>query len=552
MSPILVVLALLALFLLIRFLPRPGSLRTRPAFQQNDIFAGRLTEGLLHALIADRGQLRADTRVAGFEGAAVIVDRDGACGRLVLCPALGFGRDNDLPGLRAIANRHLGERATTVVVVGGGEEFSRSAFEATAPARTLHIDDAGRLREVRRGLKPRAPRLVVENALDRMAEDLKQGAFPVIDFATARSLVVFEPRVRTQSPDGGVVTSALTFAIVLCFAIEVAISRDSLQGVGAALAVVFRMGAVHQPAVVTGGEWQRLIAAPFLHFGFLHLLMNGWAQWSLGRPLEFLIGPWRFLALWTGSAIGASLASLVFNDSAVSAGASGAIFGLLGAFTTFVFFRKDVLPQPVPRALRNGVLATLLLNVMISFIPGIDMAAHAGGFIAGALMALGIVRSDRDNEPRPVRRGSLRAAVAILVLLGVGVTAVRQRADQTTRIPEIGADRFVGELRFPIPEGFEVSERRIRGVTTLDLDGSPASPFSVTYKISEPQADGAAADRVMKTLRSREAPTGPSDWIALSRVGVQSLRAIEVVVVSPSSLRAEAEALGGELADRIR
>jgi membrane associated rhomboid family serine protease len=310
------------------------------------------------------------------------------------------------------------------------------------------------------------------------------------------------------------------------------------------------MGAIHEPAVLQG-EWQRLIAAPFLHFGVLHLLMNGWAQWSLGTPIEFLVGSWRFLALWTFSAIGASLTSLFVNGDSISAGASGAIFGLLGAFTTFVFFRKDILPQPVPRGLRNGVIATLLLNAMISFIPGIDTAAHAGGFITGALMAQILVGRVRPSSG-PANPGRLRLAVALLVVLGVGLTSLKQRADLTMVVPRIAGERRVGEVSLPTLEGFEVAEWRRRGLVTVELDGAPASPFSVTYKVGERQADEASAIRVLKTLRSREAPAGASDWIALSRLGVQGNRPIEIVVVAPASSSDKAEVLGAALAEGIR
>ena len=553
MSPTMFVLGLLAALLGFGALSRFWPPRSRPIFRQSDIFAGRLTEGLLHALISDRGYVRTDTRVTGVLGSAVIVERDGACGRLVLCPALGFGRENDLPGLAALAARYALDRTTTIVVIGGGEEFGRSAFRATAPVRTLHIDDLGRVREVRAGLRSSSPRLVIESALDRMAADLREGAFPSVDFETARGLVSDGPErhFRPAPPLRGVVTTSLTFAIVLCFAVELAISPDSFSGGGATLTVAYRMGAIYQSSILAG-EWQRLIAAPFLHFGLLHLAMNGWAQWSLGAPIEFLVGPWRFLALWVGSALGASLTSLIFNQTSVSAGASGAIFGLLGAFTTFVFFRKDVLPQPVPRALRNGVLATLLLNLMISFIPSIDMAAHAGGFLTGAIMAFGLVRRDRTEALEPARTGPLRLAVAVLVLMGVGLTSIQERADLSTHAPEIGTEHKLAELVLPIPRGFAVSESRTKGLTTIEADGGPASSFSVTYKISEPQADEPAARRVLKSLHPEPVAVRESDWIAASQMGIQNLRAIEIVVVAPASCSAKAEKLAADLAGRIR
>ena len=89
-------------------------------------------------------------------------------------------------------------------------------------------------------------------------------------------------------------------------------------------------------------------------------------------------------------------------------------------------------------------------------------------------------------------------------------------------------------------------------MTLLEADGSPASPYSITYKVSHAQQDEEAALRLLPTLRSPEAPQGPSDWVALSRLGIQGLRAIEIVVVAPDSCRAGAEALGAELAKNTR
>lgn len=552
MSPILVLAILFATVLAFRFRFRLRAPRKRPVFGQNDIFAGRMAEGLLHALISDRGYLRADTRVRGFDGTAVVVERDGACGRLILCPALGFGRENDLPGLRLLAARHAAEPATTLVVIGGDEEFGRQALLCAAPLHALHVDDSGSLREARAGFGSRAARLVVDNALDRMEADLKEGAFPSLDFETARSLAVtaLTTEPGSRPPARGVVTVALTAAIVACFAVEAAISLDSLRGEGAALTVVYRMGAIYRPAIL-GGEWQRLLAAPFLHFGLLHLAMNGWAQWSLGTPIEFLVGPWRFLGLWVGSALGASLTSLALNESSVSAGASGAIFGLLGAFTTFVFFRKDVLPQPVPRSLRNGVLSTLLLNVMISFIPGIDMAAHAGGFVVGAALAFGL-RRDRSREELPPPPGRLRLAVAFLVLLGVGVTSLQERADQSLQVPPIETEHALADLSLPIPRAFAVSRAEAQGLVIVEADGGPASPFSLTYNISEAQADEAGARRVLQTLRGQKAGVRDSGWLAFSQLGVKNRRAIEIVVTAPASCSEEAKTLVADLAKRIR
>jgi hypothetical protein len=273
MSSIFAALTVLTLVLGARSFFRSRGSRARPIFQENGIFAARLVEGLLHALVSDHGFLRSDTRILGFEGRAIVIERTGACGRLILFPA--SGGDEDVVALRALAAQYRSDRSATLIVVGGSDRQGEAAWEATRPVRTLHIDDTGRLREVRRGLRPLAPRLVIENALDRMAADLRSGAFPALDLEIARGLVSPPDRDLTPtSPTRGVVTSALTVAIILCFAVEVAISRDSFRGEGAAAAVAYRMGAIHQ-ASIQEGQWARLIAAPFLHFGLLNGLWVG-------------------------------------------------------------------------------------------------------------------------------------------------------------------------------------------------------------------------------------------------------------------------------------
>ena len=123
--------------------------------------------------------------------------------------------------------------------------------------------------------------------------------------------------------------------------------------------------------------------------------------------------------------------------------------------------------------------------------------------------------------------------------MGVGLTSIQERADLSTRVPEIGTEHAVGEVRLPIPRNFVVTESRTKGLTTVEADGGPASPFSVTYKVSEPQADEAAARRVLKTLHPEPVSVKDSDWIAVSQMGIQNLRAIEIVVAAPASCSAK-------------
>ena len=131
--------------------------------------------------------------------------------------------------------------------------------------------------------------------------------------------------------------------------------------------------------LVTSGEWWRLITAGFLHGSIIHLLFNVYILWVLGSQLENIVGKAKFILIYFGSLLGGSLASYLFSPSgSYSIGASGAIFGLMGAM--LVVGRK--------RNLDISQITTLVvINVVIGFVlSGIDWRAHLGGLAAGALI----------------------------------------------------------------------------------------------------------------------------------------------------------------------
>jgi membrane associated rhomboid family serine protease len=129
--------------------------------------------------------------------------------------------------------------------------------------------------------------------------------------------------------------------------------------------------------LVTSGEWWRLITAGFLHGSIIHLLFNVYILWVIGSQLESIVGNVKFLTIYFVSLLGGSLASFWFSPfGSYSIGASGAIFGLMGAM--LVVGRK--------RNLDISQITTLVaINVVIGFVlSGIDWRAHLGGLAAGA------------------------------------------------------------------------------------------------------------------------------------------------------------------------
>ena len=135
------------------------------------------------------------------------------------------------------------------------------------------------------------------------------------------------------------------------------------------------------------GEYYRLLTATFLHANIAHLLFNMYALWIIGMQLESFIGKTRFLIVYLFSAIAGSLLSVIVTFNAVSVGASGAIFGLLGALLYFGYHYRVYLSSVI----KSQIIPVIIINLVLGFIlPGVDNAAHIGGLIGGVLMMIGV------------------------------------------------------------------------------------------------------------------------------------------------------------------
>ena len=130
------------------------------------------------------------------------------------------------------------------------------------------------------------------------------------------------------------VTPALIAANVAYFVVAVAYGVSPFEPERQQL---LDLGAIYGPLVFEG-EWWRVASAVFVHIGFLHLFFNMWCLWSLGSAAERMFGNMTFLVIYLLSGIGGSLASLAWHPSVLSAGASGAIFGIAGALVSMLYF----------------------------------------------------------------------------------------------------------------------------------------------------------------------------------------------------------------------
>jgi rhomboid protease GluP len=174
---------------------------------------------------------------------------------------------------------------------------------------------------------------------------------------------------------------------------------------------------VKSNAHIDQGEIWRLITPIFIHIGLLHLLFNSYALWMVGAQVEKLYGSSRFLLLYVVTGVAGVLASYWWHPETISAGASGAIFGLFGVLLVFgIRYRKSI-PPHFQRAVGTGVLPVIVINLIIGFtIPAIDNSAHIGGLIAGALLAAA-VPFDRPGTETP---NVFKAIQALLILIVAG------------------------------------------------------------------------------------------------------------------------------------
>jgi rhomboid protease GluP len=139
---------------------------------------------------------------------------------------------------------------------------------------------------------------------------------------------------------------------------------------------------------IARGEWWRFITPIFIHIGMLHLFFNSYALWIVGPQVEKLYGAARFVILYVLTGVAGVYASYFYHPQSVSAGASGAIFGLFGVLLVFGVRYRNSIPPFFKRAVGTGVLPVIVINLIIGFtIPAIDNSAHIGGLLAGAALA---------------------------------------------------------------------------------------------------------------------------------------------------------------------
>jgi rhomboid protease GluP len=180
-------------------------------------------------------------------------------------------------------------------------------------------------------------------------------------------------------------------------------------------------GANYRPNTL-GGQWWRLLTCVFEHIGIIHLIMNMYALLYVGILLEPILGKIRFLASYLATGIAASLVSLWWHENTVSAGASGAIFGMYGLFLSLLL--TNIIDKETRKALLPSIGIFIGYNLLFGLRSGVDNAAHIGGLVSGFLAGLLLYYSLRKPGDKKTEWVS---SLAILVCVVVATNLVLPR-----------------------------------------------------------------------------------------------------------------------------
>jgi membrane associated rhomboid family serine protease len=270
-------------------------------------------------------------------------------------------------------------------------------------------------------------------------------------------------------------TYGLLALIVVIFVLE------ELAGGSTTPAVLIRFGATYGPALFAGEMW-RLFTAMFVHIGIAHIFFNGFALYSIGREVEAGFGHARFAAVYFGAGLFGNVVSFFWRGiMEFSSGASGAIFGILGAELAFLLLHRQRLGE-AGRAARNQLLRIIAVNIIIGVtVVSINNAAHMGGLVSGFVLGYLLApRFERTGVPGAEQyrdRATLArrwwVAVAAVVLIAAGAWGTQYA---WTHFP----DAMLRVTSFPRLEDVTSEEEGSAGRDWFDLltepTPTPAAP----------------------------------------------------------------------------
>lgn len=199
--------------------------------------------------------------------------------------------------------------------------------------------------------------------------------------------------------------------IIMAICIVLFIMMEVFSGGSTNSSTLLKYGA-NLDVLVKEGEYYRLFTCMFLHIGIMHLACNMYSLYVVGREVESLFGKIKYIIIYVLSGIFGSIMSIAFTHNTISAGASGAIFGLLGALLYFGIHYRTYLGE----AIKRSVIPIIVVNLLIGFFSeGIDLAAHIGGLVGGVLVAMMVGIPDK-SKTKDIINGTVLTIIYLIFI----------------------------------------------------------------------------------------------------------------------------------------
>ncbi|MCE3225739.1 MAG: peptidase [Bacteroidetes bacterium] len=248
----------------------------------------------------------------------------------------------------------------------------------------------------------------MQEHLSGMQEDLLQAPPPTAKEKIRNFFSIFKP------VEGYFITPVIINVNVLIFLVMISTGINFLFPNGESL---LRWGANFKPYTLEG-EWWRMITSTFLHFGIIHLLMNMYALLNVAILLEPLLGAKKFATAYLLTALTASVTSLWWNDYGVSAGASGAVFGMYGVFLALL--TTHLIEKTTRKALLTSIGVFIVYNLAFGLqLKIVDNSAHIGGLIGGILIGYAFVPALKSRENKRVEGISITIVTVVIVMAAI-------------------------------------------------------------------------------------------------------------------------------------
>lgn len=384
-----------------------------------------------------------------------------------------------------------GQVAAVRALVGRARHMTRAARSYWIAVASEHAGDRAGAEAAYRAARARSrgrPRLLIDRALAELAPHRAELG-PIATEVAARIAAAPAPRIR--APRRAPIRTAWVLAAVL---LAVSAISALVLGPTSDSGTLVRAGA-ELPSLIAAGEWWRVISCVFVHAGTTHLLFNVAGLIVLGRFADDLFGPSRTIAVFGAAGLAGAAASYFASIADISTGASGAVFGLLGAVFVELTWHRQHYQAAWKRGVWGGLAVVTAAQLIYDFTnPVIDQWAHVGGLAAGAVVGLAL--SPNARWPR----AGLYAARALAALFAVAVIVAGVQVARTSIADSLARGGLV---------------RRVVGGVAIT---APPSWLAVSERTAEAaEGDGHLVEGGIAELwlARQTAGAGGPDWLAL-------------------------------------